>query len=82
MVVVVGAVQSSRAESKEVGERGSWEDEHGRGVVEPERPVEYLGRCSIVVMGGRQRSTDGLGSFFRGAVSKIGWVGSKKGTRE
>lgn len=52
VVVVVGAVQSSRAESKEVGERGSWEDEHGRGVVEPERPVEYLGRCSIVVMGG------------------------------
>lgn len=78
-MVVVGADQSSRAESKGIGERGSWEDEHGRGVVEPERPVEYLGRCSN---GGRQRSADGLGSFFRGAESKIGWVGSKKGTRE
>lgn len=34
---------------------------HGRGVVEPERPVEYLDRCR---KWGRQRSTDGMGSFF------------------
>lgn len=55
-----GPVESSRVEG--VGEDARWEDEHGRGVVEPERPVEYLGRCSD---GGRQRSTDGLRSFFR-----------------
>lgn len=45
----------------------------------PSDLVEYLGRCSN---GGRKRSTDGMGSFFLGAVSKIGLVGSKKGTRE
>lgn len=80
LVLLMGAVRSSQ--SRVEGGRESWEDEHGRGVVEPERPVEYLEVDVGFWGGGRQRSTDGLGSFFLGAMSRFGWVGSKKGTRE